>query len=205
MVLATRNAGKAREFGRLLGPVMSVEALDACIDMPDETGSTFVDNARLKAEAVAAALGGATAVLADDSGLEVDALDGRPGVFSARFAGDGASDGQNVAKLLTELSDVQDRGAGFVCCLCLCLPSATDAPAGARLVEVRGVLRGQIVREPRGDDGFGYDPVFEPEGWSETLAEAAPRDKDKVSHRGAASRELIRHLQAMGFDGGQAG
>ena len=198
VVLATRNAGKAREFGRLLVDAFEVEPLPDGIEMPDETGSTFRDNARLKAQAAFEALEQRRAVLADDSGLEVTALDGRPGVQSARYAGEAATDDENVAKLLRELEDAVDRSARFVCSLCLLLPASapTDQPV---MLEVRGDSPGLIEEAPRGEDGFGYDPVFRPLAWTETLAEAAPLRKDEVSHRGAAARsllELVRELQA---------
>lgn len=192
--LATANPGKAREFGRLLGPALSVEALPASISMPAETEESFAANARLKAESVAGALNGTLAVLADDSGLEVAILGGRPGVVSARFAGEGATDEENVSKLLGELGEEQDRRARFVCALCLVLPGTLAAGAGLKTIEVEGVLDGQITLSPRGSDGFGYDPVFLPAGWEVTLAEADPLDKDGVSHRGAACRALLKRL-----------
>lgn len=209
-MLATGNAGKVREFNRLLGGAFEVRPLPAGVGLPPETGDTFAANARLKAESVFHALGGDQAVLADDSGLEVAALGGRPGIFSARFAGEGVSDADNVAKLLGELCKASDRSARFVCALCLVAPAAADGadagaspgrqadPAGGaaaappwRLTEVAGVTNGSITVGPRGDDGFGYDPVFQPEGWDFTLAEASPEDKDSVSHRGAAARALL--------------
>ena len=197
VVLATRNAGKAREFDRLLAPALSVEALADAIAMPQETGMTFEENARLKAQSIFEELDGRTAVLADDSGLEVDALDGRPGVLSARFAGPDAADRDNVARLLSELTAGVDRSARFVCCLCLALPRDLAGAPDAGLVEVQGTLEGAIVEQPRGDDGFGYDPVFLPRGWSQTLAQASAEEKDSVSHRGAASRLLCTKLQPL--------
>jgi XTP/dITP diphosphohydrolase len=194
LVLATGNPGKAREFGRLLGPRLSVESMPASVAMPPETGTTFAANARLKAEAVAAALGGGIAVLADDSGLEVAGLGGRPGVLSARYAGERATDEENVSKLMRELGDEHDRKARFVCSLCLVLPESVAERAGAKSIEVEGVLEGQITPAPQGSDGFGYDPVFLPAGRELTLAEAEPADKDSVSHRGAACRALLRRL-----------
>lgn len=167
--------------------------------MPEETGTTFAENARLKAQSVSLALGGAVAVLADDSGLEVDALGGDPGVFSARFAGEGAADSENVAKLLAQLQDAEDRRARFVCCLCLAVSPKLAGRVGAEMVEVRGTLEGRIATQARGEDGFGYDPVFEPEGWTVTLAEADPRDKNAVSHRGVASKELLKRLSELGI------
>lgn len=195
VILASRNRGKAREFERLLRGSFCVRPLPSEVGLPEETGRTFADNARLKAEAVFAAMGGQAAVLADDSGLEVKALDGRPGVFSARYAGGTASDEDNVAKLLTDLAGRTDREARFVCALCLLLPGGEDAGAGSfHRIEVEGFSDGIIVTAPRGADGFGYDPVFQPVGWTVTLAEADPRDKDLVSHRGAAARALLRRL-----------
>lgn len=199
VVLATRNAGKVREFNRLLASNFVVLPLPPGVHLPPETEDTFAANARLKAEAVFQALGGTQAVLADDSGLEVAALNGRPGIFSARFAGEQATDAQNVAKLLAELSDAQDRGARFVCALCLVMPdtlprSMQEGSCECRLLEVQGITHGRITSAPRGEDGFGYDPVFQPEGWDVTLAEASPEDKDRVSHRGAAARALLECL-----------
>jgi XTP/dITP diphosphohydrolase len=203
--LATRNAGKVREFGRLLGPRLNVELLPPQVRLPKETGRTFAANARLKAESAAKALGWAVAVLADDSGLEVKALGGRPGVCSARFAGDDAGDEDNVTKLLGELGDSDDRAARFVCALCLALPGGPGAVASGGLVEVEGVVVGDVTTAPRGNDGFGYDPVFQPETWSTTLAEAAPQAKDSVSHRGAACRRLIARLAEAGMVDAEAG
>lgn len=199
MVLATGNAGKVREFARLLGGAFEVRTLPSGVGLPAETGRTFAENARLKARAVFRALGNSTAVLADDSGLRVEALGGRPGIMSARFAGAGADDGDNVAKLLAELADRVERKAEFVCSLCLLLPDE-QAPGGkGRLVEVEGVSPGIITLAPRGTDGFGYDPVFQPAGWSMTLAEALPEAKDEVSHRGAAARALLALLRDEGL------
>jgi XTP/dITP diphosphohydrolase len=161
--------------------------------MPDETGTTFAANARMKAEAVFAALGANQAVLADDSGLVVDALGGSPGVYSARYAGENASDGENVDKLLGELASVGDRAARFVCNLCLILPDDS-----AVMIEASGKVEGTITGVPRGEDGFGYDPIFQPLGWHETLAETATGCKDQVSHRGAAARALLDTMRASG-------
>jgi XTP/dITP diphosphohydrolase len=204
LVLATRNKGKAEEFRRVLGRVFVLQTLPAAIEMPEETGATFAENARLKAEAVFAALGRTRPVLADDSGLEVTALGGEPGVRSARYAGEGSSDAENVAKLLRELDGVADRSARFVCNLCLIVPSGLAGQDGTGIgqpliIEVSGVVEGTIEREARGSEGFGYDPVFRPLGWSETLGEAAAAQKDAVSHRGAAARALLDRLAAMGF------
>ena len=197
VILATGNPGKVREFDRLLAAVFEVLPLPQGLALPAETGLTFAENARLKALAVFDALGGTLAVLADDSGLEVTALGARPGIYSARFAGEDATDAQNVAKLLGELESAVDRTARFVCALCLTMPAVATEVAG-RLIEVEGITEGTIVSEPRGLDGFGYDPVFLPEGWELTLAEASPGDKDGVSHRGAAARALLDLVARLG-------
>jgi XTP/dITP diphosphohydrolase len=190
ITLATSNEGKAREFGRLLGAEFAVRTLPAHVAMPAETGVTFAANALLKANGVFAALGGTEAVLADDSGLEAMSLGGRPGVHSARYAGPHACDADNIHFLLAELGGVKERGARFVCALALVLPG--DAPTvGPRLVTASGELRGSISASPRGTQGFGYDPVFVPEGWARTLAEASGSEKDAVSHRAAAVAALL--------------
>lgn len=198
VILATGNRGKAREFERLLDGVLTVEPLPAPVVLPEETGETFAENARAKAEAVFAALGGSVAVLADDSGLEVEALGGRPGVQSARFAGEGATDEANVNKLLADLGDRPDRVARFVCALCLLVPGKGATPGVGQeaptRIEAEGVSAGTITLAPRGADGFGYDPIFQPDGWTATLAEAFPGEKDRVSHRGAAARSLLAAL-----------
>jgi XTP/dITP diphosphohydrolase len=193
VILATGNAGKVREFDRLFTGVFEVLPLPLGVALPEETGATFAENAKLKAQKVFEGLGGRQAVLADDSGLQVTALGGRPGIYSARYAGDNATDAENVAKLLGELDGAADRGARFACALCLALPACADASAGT-FIEVEGFTSGSITLEPRGLDGFGYDPVFQPEGWGQTLAEASPGDKDAVSHRGAAARALLDRL-----------
>lgn len=200
IVLASRNAGKAREFERLFHGRFQVHALPAEVVLPEETGETFRDNALLKAEAAFAALGCRTAVLADDSGLEVRALGGRPGVQSARYAGEHATDHDNVSKLLRELRGVEDRRASFVCWLCLLLPE--EGAAAPVRVEARGEAEGAIEQTARGGDGFGYDPVFRPTGWRQTLAEATPQAKDSLSHRGAAARVLLATLEERGLIGG---
>lgn len=199
LVLATRNLGKAQEMERMLGGAFRVRPLPEWVGMPPESGETFADNARLKAQAVFVALGGKVAVLADDSGLEVDALGGRPGVYSARYAGQGASDDANVGKLLSDLRGHTNRRARFVCALCLVLPGAGEEMEETQLIEVSGTCEGTIACEPRGEGGFGYDPVFVPEGWNTTLAEASPADKDRVSHRGAAVRALLARLRELGI------
>lgn len=195
MILASRNKGKAGEFERLLGRALDVRPLPSGVRLPEEKGRTFAENARLKAEAVFAALGGKEAVLADDSGLEVSALGGRPGVLSARFAGESATDEENVRRLLEELGGRTDREARFVCALCLLVPDERAAGKGAyRSIEVQGSSDGAVTTTARGTGGFGYDPVFRPVGWAVTLAEVDPGRKDSVSHRGAAARALLDRL-----------
>lgn len=195
VVLATRNPGKAHEFGRLLGAGFRVEPLPDDVEMPEETGVTFAENARLKAVGVYRSLGCGTAVLADDSGIEVPALGGAPGVRSARFAGAEADDRRNVALLLERLARHPDRTARFVCALVLALPGGADAP---ELVETEGVLNGAVAETPLGSQGFGYDPVFRPDGWALTLGEASGDEKDAVSHRARAVRSLLDTLSRRG-------
>jgi XTP/dITP diphosphohydrolase len=197
VVLATGNSGKVSEFGRLFAGEVAVEPLPAGLELPEETGDTFAANAHLKAEAVFRALSGRVAVLADDSGLEVRALGGRPGVLSARFAGSQATDQGNVAKLLQELDGTSHRDARFVCHLCLFVPArgaSRGDGASPEHIEVMGTTLGTITRGARGEEGFGYDPVFQPRGWEHTLAEASPAEKDGVSHRGRAARALLAAL-----------
>ncbi|MFH1834505.1 MAG: RdgB/HAM1 family non-canonical purine NTP pyrophosphatase [bacterium] len=200
VVLATRNPGKVVEFARLLGGRFVVELVPDEVELPEETGRTFEENARLKAETVYTALGGGLTVLADDSGLEVAALGGRPGVLSARYAGDRARDEENVDKLLEELKGQSDRAARFVCALCLVLASEPRGDRAApRLIEVRGTVEGTIALAPRGLHGFGYDPVFRPQGAEGTLGEVSPASKDRVSHRGAAVTALLVRLRDEGL------
>ncbi|MCL5942891.1 MAG: RdgB/HAM1 family non-canonical purine NTP pyrophosphatase [Actinobacteria bacterium] len=194
VVIATRNRGKVAEFARLLGARFQVEPLPAACSTPAETGSSFAENALIKARHAFQCLGGERAVLADDSGIEVFALGGRPGVESARFAGVGAGDAANVAKLLAELAPHADRRARFVCVLALLLPGGTAAGDLERVFLAEGVLEGTVERTPRGAGGFGYDPIFRPEGWERTLAEVTGGSKDAVSHRGRAVAELVRRL-----------
>lgn len=185
LVVATRNRGKLAELARILdGLDVELVSMDTLgLSSPPETGHTFADNALTKAR-VAVASSGLPAV-ADDSGLEVDALDGRPGVASARYAGSHGDDAANLATLLAELADVppDERDARFVCA------AALVAPDGREWV-THGVMEGRVVDEPRGDGGFGYDPVFVAAGQTRTNAELAPEVKDAHSHRGQAFRAL---------------
>ena len=183
IVLASRNTAKLAELRRILGGGYDLVPLSD--DAPDvaETGGTFEENALLKARAAAAA-SGLTAV-ADDSGLRVDALNGMPGVLSARWAGRRADDAANLELVLDQLTDVPDgrRGAAFVCA------AAVATPDGEERVVV-GEVRGALIREPRGSGGFGYDPIFVPHGDTRTTAEMSAAEKDAISHRGQAFRAL---------------
>jgi len=186
LLLATRNAHKTREFSEILGPEIAVRDLSGESEAPvvEETGSTFAENATLKAVAVSNWFGGL--VVADDSGLEVDALNGAPGVFSARYAGEDATDQENIARLLAELHRSGARSpfsARFRCVLAL-------ARNGEVLETVEGAVEGTIVEPPRGEGGFGYDPVFQPTGLTQTFGEIAPEEKNRMSHRARAIRLL---------------
>lgn len=190
LVLATRNAHKAREYRELLGDAFDIKDLsdESEVVMPEETGSTFEENAILKAIWVSKSTG--EIVLADDSGLEVEVLNGAPGVYSARYSGEKASDPANVEKLLRDLRKVTNRSARFRCVIAL-------ARAGKVLGTVEGTAEGTITDRPRGNSGFGYDPVFQPGGCTETFGEMMPQLKNKMSHRGeavAALREKLRQL-----------
>jgi len=187
LIVATNNAHKLLEFGRILAP-LGVEVhsqKEYCPDLDvEETGTTFAENARLKAEAVFKATG-LTAV-ADDSGLCVDALNGAPGVYSARYAGENATDAQRIEKLLQEMAEVPDekRTGRFISAICCIGPEL--------LIECEGVCEGVIGRECRGEGGFGYDPVFYVDGRS--YSEMSGEEKDAVSHRGRALRLFYEEM-----------
>jgi XTP/dITP diphosphohydrolase len=196
VVLASSNAGKLRELAALLEP-FSLELQGQSefgIRPADETGTTFVENALLKAHH--AARHARLAALADDSGLEVDALGGRPGVWSARFAGEGASDTQNLRQLLAELQEVPDgfRQARYQCVIVWVRSVGDQAPLIAH-----GTWEGTIARVPRGQGGFGYDPVFVPAGGQRTAAELSDAEKNAVSHRVQALRALVAMLDQAGY------
>ena len=185
LVLATRNAHKAREFGALLAP-HEVVPLPDDVELPPETGETFLDNALGKARAAAAATGLLT--IADDSGIEAEALDGRPGVYSARFAGPDATDEENLAKLMREAPP--GSGLAYVCALVLVDPATGDEE------RFEGRCTGRMAAAPRGSNGFGYDPCFLPdEVPGRTMAELEPAEKDAISHRGRAAAALLAHLE----------
>jgi XTP/dITP diphosphohydrolase len=193
VVLASSNPGKVREFGQILaGLDMSVAPQsEFAVPDADETGLTFVENALLKARNAASHTG--LAAIADDSGIEVDALNGAPGIYSARYAGPGASDADNLRKLLAALRDVPEaeRGARFVCLIVYLRHAADPTP-----IIAQGVWEGRILREPRGGGGFGYDPVF----WVPThqcaSAELPAEVKNSLSHRGQALRALVAALRS---------
>jgi len=193
IAIATRNPHKIQEIARICSgwPVAWLTVHD---DEPpafpevEETGDTYLANASLKARAVAAALG--VHALADDSGIEVDALGGRPGVRSARYAGERATDEQNLRELLRAIKGVPGGGrtARYRCLAVLSSPDGT-------LTTAEGVCEGTLAAAPRGDGGFGYDPAFVPAGWDETMAELPPEEKDRISHRGKAFRALRAALE----------
>jgi XTP/dITP diphosphohydrolase len=188
LVLATRNHHKLREFRAVIGPHELVPLPDA-VDLPPETGATFAENALGKARAAAQATG--VAAIADDSGIEARALGGAPGVRSARFAGERATEAENLAKLLRDVSEHGDRHVAYVCAL------AYAEPGGAEHV-VEGRCEGTLAHDPRGTGGFGYDPAFLPADRPDgrTMAELSPEEKDAISHRGRAASALITWLDS---------
>lgn len=196
IVLASDNPGKLQEISDLFAGLDAniVPQGDLGICTPPETGTTFVANALLKARFASAASG--LAAIADDSGIAVDALDGGPGVFSARYAGETATDNDNVNKLLHELDGVADaqRGAGFHCAAVLVFPGESREPLIAE-----GVWRGVIVQERRGEGGFGYDPVFLDPDSGKTGAEMTRAEKNTVSHRGKAFSSLLQMAERAGL------
>jgi XTP/dITP diphosphohydrolase len=192
IVLASGNRGKLRELNALLAPlgIDVVAQSELGIDSPPETGETFLDNALLKARYASNAA--KLPALADDSGIEVDALDGRPGVYSARYAGENASDLENLRKMLIELQGVElERRTARYQCVIAFVRSADDAEP----LIARGTWEGRVLTVPRGTQGFGYDPIFLPSGFDQTAAELAPDQKNQISHRGQALRALIEQLQ----------
>jgi len=189
LILATGNRHKLREMGELL-PRLELEAMPAGVELPPEEGEDFASIALEKARAVHAATGRAT--IADDSGIEVAALSGRPGVHSARYGGPGASDEENLEKLLDEVAAAGgDRRAAYHCALAL-----VEADGSERVFE--GRCEGRLIEAPRGEGGFGYDPAFVPDatgpGDERTLSELSQVEKNEISHRGAAARLLARYL-----------
>ncbi|MDI6799539.1 MAG: XTP/dITP diphosphatase [Actinomycetota bacterium] len=193
IIIASKNDGKIREIVEILGLKPSqVLTYKDFSDWPDieETGATFEENARIKAQALTECHD--MAALADDSGLQVDHLGGKPGVLSARYAGVQGDDNANVAKLLKEMEGVPEdgRSARFVCLAVLTLP-------GGKNYSTCGDCKGAIATEPRGLKGFGYDPVFVPDGYNKTMAELEPEFKNELSHRGKAFRQMKEIIEVL--------
>jgi XTP/dITP diphosphohydrolase len=194
LLIATRNAHKTREFAEILGDRFEISDLLTVTELAEieETGKSFEENAILKAVGTSCYFP-ELLVLADDSGLEVDALQGAPGIYSARYAGSGATDSANIKKLMEEL-DRSGSGAAtlalarFRCCLAL-------ARSGQVIRTFEGVVEGVIVNAPRGCSGFGYDPIFRPNGFDQTFAELSAEEKNAISHRARAIRSLRESLR----------
>ncbi|WP_164668451.1 XTP/dITP diphosphatase [Virgibacillus doumboii] len=187
IIIATKNPGKAKEFQAFFSEynIKAISLLDLSESVEDieETGTTFEENAALKAEQIANLF--ETPVLADDSGLVIDALDGRPGIYSARYAGEPKNDKANLEKVLKELQNVPDtdRTARFVCVLAVAIP-------GKDTIFKKGHCEGKISNDPDGSNGFGYDPIFIPDGYSKTMAQLSSDEKNKISHRKNAITQL---------------
>ena len=192
LVIASDNAGKLNEFDQLFGPlgITIHQQSDFGIEQPPETGQTFIENALIKARVASA--GAKLPALGDDSGLVVDALGGRPGIYSARFAGEQAGADDNIDKLLHELKSLSEdrRGASFYCCLVYVRSADDPAPLIAT-----GRWPGRILESRSGDGGFGYDPVFYDPVLGSTAAELPPEQKNRVSHRGRALQQLLAMLR----------
>lgn len=194
IILATRNAHKVEEVRNILAPLLpsvpSISPVPARLPEPVEDGATFAENAIIKANQVARELG--VPAIADDSGLCVDILGGAPGIFSARWSGRHGDDAANLDLLLAQLADVKpvQRGARFVCAAALALPDGT-------VVVEEGHMAGQLRYERAGEGGFGYDPIFQPEGYDVTNAQLSPADKNAISHRGKAFAALAPHIAQL--------
>ena len=190
LMLASRNAHKLAEFARILTPPHTVVELPAGIELPPETGRSFEANALIKAQAAAEATG--RPVFADDSGIAAAALDGAPGIYSARYAGEGATDEENLAKLLREVPQDGDRRVSYVCALVYFVPG--EQP---HVFEER--CDGVLTHQPRGSGGFGYDPAFVPDDvpGARTMSELTAEEKDAISHRGRAARAFRDWLAAQ--------
>ncbi|MEH7357638.1 XTP/dITP diphosphatase [Priestia aryabhattai] len=193
IIIATKNAGKVKDFETLFSPKgFKVTSL---LDFPEiedveETGVTFAENATLKAETISSALN--KPVIADDSGLAIDALNGEPGVYSARYAGENKDDNANIEKVLQKLHDVpfEKRTARFHCTLAIAVP-------GKRTEFVEGTCEGRILEEKRGENGFGYDPIFFVEKWNCSMAELSKEQKNQISHRANALEKLAPLIDAQ--------
>lgn len=192
ILVATKNLHKTLEITSLLGNTFEVRDLSGLPNAPDieETGTTFLENATLKAVEISECWDGL--VLADDSGLEVDLLDGHPGVRSARYAGENASDSENNARLIKELGERgEERAAGRFCCVMVV------ASQGKVLAHFEGRVEGALIHEERGEHGFGYDPLFIPEGFDQTFGELGPEVKNSLSHRARAMEQFVPWLQSQ--------
>jgi XTP/dITP diphosphohydrolase len=191
LLIATWNEHKTREISQILGPGWQIRDLTSLVHAPkvEESGATFEENAALKALAISKIMTGL--VLADDSGLEVDALAGAPGVYSARFAGPNANDAENRFLLVRQLENLggQEFPARFRCVMVL-------ASQGELLGSFTGIVRGKVILEERGNSGFGYDSIFIPHGYTETFAELQPEIKNSLSHRGRALAEVLEFLRS---------
>lgn len=193
ILIATKNKGKAKEFEVLFYPkgykVLTLLDMDDHLDV-EETGKTFEENAKLKAETISSYYN--LPVLADDSGLMVDALDGRPGIYSARYAGEEKNDESNLQKVLAELKDIPDdeRTARFYCALAFAIP-------GEETRLYKGTIEGRITKEPKGSNGFGYDPIFYVPSKEKTMAELSADEKNEISHRAQAIRYLANDLDKI--------
>ncbi|GGC93156.1 non-canonical purine NTP pyrophosphatase [Thalassobacillus devorans] len=194
LIVATKNNGKVKEF-REMFKIYGIE-LKSLHDLPDwsgdivEDGATFEENAAIKAEAISKAYD--VPVLADDSGLEVDALQGRPGVYSARYAGEEKNDQKNLEKVLKELEETgySERTARFVCCIAIIQP-------GKEAIIKRGTCEGKIAKKPEGSHGFGYDPIFVPDGYDQTMAQLTADEKNAISHRRNAIDKVEQWLKEL--------
>ena len=191
VIAATKNKGKIKEMQEILSPldikIVSQQEMGIEVDA-EETGDTFERNALIKARAVAMLCD--YPILADDSGICVDALGGAPGVRSARYAGDNATDSDRINKMLTEIGDSENRKAKFVTAVAFIFPDGTEVTAS-------GEVKGHITHEPHGENGFGYDPIFFSEELGKTFAESSDEEKNSVSHRGRALKNLYEKLKAM--------
>ena len=187
IVIASNNKGKINDF-RVIFPDYNIIGISELIEGFDveETGDTFEENAKLKSEAAAQALN--KRVIADDSGLEVFALDGEPGIYSARYAGETKDDNANIEKLLTKLGDETDRSAQFVCVISMSAP-------GEDTVQFKGTVQGEITLNKIGEHGFGYDPIFFVEDKNKTMAQLTAEEKGQISHRGKAIEQLQQYLE----------
>ena len=192
ILAATSNQHKVAEFRSAFAPIEDKIQIITMNDippfsMPEETGSTFEENAMQKARSASAFAD--MPAFADDSGLEVEALDGAPGIFSARYAGENATDADRIAKLLRELEGKPNRRARFVCSIAL-------AYRGAEVKTFRGEVAGEIMLQPAGSHGFGYDPVFRPDGYDRSFGELGSEIKDRISHRAHALEQLVAFIKA---------